>query len=192
MKKLDNFHTFSTPFLSIFPEFSTFFMFRIRTAVFSLPRNSHFVRIRCGRSISMEIKTEISSSDGSSTTTTMDKPIEATIRRKLEVFFSPFGLLHIDVINESHKHNVPKVCSRLRGIIIVTVITRQSFSSHPVLLTSFSCLTLFISMYWLSLMPSSPSHPVSLTSFLSYHILSYLVMIGIGITFQCVDRLGCL
>ena len=124
MKKMDNFHTFSTPFLSIFPEFSTFFMIRFRTALFSLPRNNNFVRIRCGRSISMEIKTEASSSGGSSTSTTMDKPIEATIRRKLEGFFLPLGLLHMDVINESHKHNVPKVCSSLPN---------SHFFFHPVL-----------------------------------------------------------
>ena len=49
------------------------------------------------------------SSSGSSASSTIDKPVETTIRRKLEAFFSPFGFLHMDVINESHKHNVPKV-----------------------------------------------------------------------------------
>ena len=102
-------------------------MYRIRTASFSLPRAIHFVRTRY-ESISMDTKTGADTSSGLSPTSSIDKPVEATIRRKLEGFFSPFGLLHMDVINESHKHNVPKVRnSPVIRLVIVPAPTYHIF-----------------------------------------------------------------
>ncbi|XP_011634697.1 bolA-like protein DDB_G0274169 isoform X1 [Pogonomyrmex barbatus] len=52
----------------------------------------------------------------------LNKPIESSIRKKLEAVLKP---LHCDVINESYMHNVPKNSETHFKVVIVSEIFEQ-------------------------------------------------------------------
>lgn len=50
----------------------------------------------------------------------IENPVQNAIRRKLESGFSSGSYLHLDVVNESHKHNVPKGSESHFNVLVVT------------------------------------------------------------------------
>ena len=50
----------------------------------------------------------------------IENPVQNAIRRKLESGFSTSSYFHLDVVNESHKHNVPKGSESHFNVLIVS------------------------------------------------------------------------
>lgn len=61
------------------------------------------------------------------------KPIESTIRKKLKETFTP---IHVDVINESYMHNVPKGAETHFKVVVVS----DKFSDVPLIKVTCLCL----------------------------------------------------
>ena len=67
----------------------------------------------------------------------IENPVQNAIRNKLENGFSSSPYLHLDVVNESHKHNVPKGSESHFNVLIVTdtfegmMRTILYYYSHP-------------------------------------------------------------
>jgi stress-induced morphogen len=59
-------------------------------------------------------------------------PVESAIRQKILDSFSSSSSIHLDVVNESHKHNVPKGSESHFNVLVVSDAfegNRQAFSS---------------------------------------------------------------
>jgi stress-induced morphogen len=52
----------------------------------------------------------------------IENPVQKAIRQKLETGFSSSPYLHLDVVNESHKHNVPKGSESHFNVLVVSDI----------------------------------------------------------------------
>ena len=59
------------------------------------------------------------------------KPVEASIRKKLEETFVP---MHMDVMNESYMHNVPKGAETHFKVIVVS----DKFENLPLIKVKYS------------------------------------------------------
>ena len=49
-----------------------------------------------------------------------ERPVESAIRQKILESFSSSPNIHLDVVNESHKHNVPKGSESHFNVLVVS------------------------------------------------------------------------
>lgn len=81
--------------------------------------------------------TDYSTSHQRDMSKTLNRPVENSIREKLEAGLRP---LHCDVINESYMHNVPKNSETHFKVVVVS----EKFDKQPLIKVSINLRSLII------------------------------------------------